>query len=295
MNRKIKMPDIDLSAVVSALNNKADVGLENSDKASVIEQLAQSGLNASEAALNVANAANTLIETSLPQKFDKTGGTIAGNTVVDGNLTVTGEINATITGSSESAISATKDSDGNIIVDTYLRKDDWLVDNDNTLQCTALEFKYAHQYNHGGYIDFHYGNSTTDFTSRIIEEQAGALGIYSNLYVNGSVNRRYNLCYNDAYTVLYYYEENTHYYLFGQRRNLSVSIQPGMEGGDLWTLPFSINGVLYATSLPLTAGNVGIIQNGVNWSSTNLEFRFLAYSASVNRVLNSYGFCVVAY
>lgn len=122
MNRKTKMSDIDLSAVVSALNNKADVGLENSDKASVIEQLAQSGLNASEAALNVANAANTLIETSLPQKFDKTGGTIAGNTIVDGNLTVTGEINATISGSSESATSATKDSNGNVIVDTYLKK-----------------------------------------------------------------------------------------------------------------------------------------------------------------------------
>ena len=132
------MSDINLSAVVSALNNKADNDLNNSNKAKEINTIAQAALTAANAsktsadsanvaanaALNVSNACNTLIETSLPNKFDKIGGTISGNTVIDGSLTVTGEINATITGSSDSAMSATKDSNGNVIVDTYLTKTD---------------------------------------------------------------------------------------------------------------------------------------------------------------------------
>ena len=118
------MSDINLSAVVSALNNKADISLENSDRANTIENIATAALNASEASLNVANACNTLINTTLPTKVNKSGDTFNGNVVVDGNLMVTGEINATIKGSSDSAVSATKDSNGNVIVDTYLTKAD---------------------------------------------------------------------------------------------------------------------------------------------------------------------------
>ena len=62
------MSDINLSAVVSALNNKADIGLENSDRANTIENIATAALNASEASLNVSNACNTLINTTLPTK-----------------------------------------------------------------------------------------------------------------------------------------------------------------------------------------------------------------------------------
>lgn len=34
------------------------------------------------------------------------------------------------------------------------------------------------------YIDFHYGNSSADYTSRIIERASGTLTVYNNLYVN---------------------------------------------------------------------------------------------------------------
>ena len=43
--------------------------------------------------------------------------------------------------------------------------------------------------NHGGYIDFHYGQSTGDFTTRIQEVGAGIL----RLYVNGSSNAVYDI------------------------------------------------------------------------------------------------------
>jgi len=38
-----------------------------------------------------------------------------------------------------------------------------------------LEFTTASTSSHGGYIDFHYGGSTSDFTSRIIEDGSGQL------------------------------------------------------------------------------------------------------------------------
>ena len=131
------------SAVASALNNKADIELENSTRASVIESLANSSYELANSTYTLASNAHELassthelatstsqlvtvftnqVENELNEKFEKTGGTISGNTVVDGNLTVTGIINATITGSSDSAMSATKDSNGNVIVDTYATK-----------------------------------------------------------------------------------------------------------------------------------------------------------------------------
>ena len=57
-------------------------------------------------------------------KVSKSGDTITGNLVVDSDVTVVGKINATIEGSSESAVSATKDSNGNVIVDTYATKNE---------------------------------------------------------------------------------------------------------------------------------------------------------------------------
>ena len=110
--------------VISVLNTKADTNLANSAKAYEIESIAESAASAANSANIVAQAASELINTSLPTKVNKFGDTINGNLIVDGNMTVTGEINATITGSSESAMSATKDSNGNIIVDTYATKND---------------------------------------------------------------------------------------------------------------------------------------------------------------------------
>ena len=113
-----------LNNVISTLNKKADTNLANSAKATEIENIANSAASAAQSAATVAHAASELINTALPQKVNKNGDIINGNLIVDGNMTVTGEINATITGSSESAMSATKDSNGNVIVDTYATKND---------------------------------------------------------------------------------------------------------------------------------------------------------------------------
>jgi hypothetical protein len=113
-----------INNVISALNTKADTNLANSARATEIASIAESAASAANSANIVAQAASELINTSLPTKVNKFGDTINGNLIVDGNMTVTGEINATITGSSESAMSATKDSNGNVIVDTYLTKTD---------------------------------------------------------------------------------------------------------------------------------------------------------------------------
>lgn len=110
--------------VINVLNNKADVNLENSAKAGEIERLANSTHKLANSTSQLVSVFVNQVENELDEKFEKSGGTISGNTVVDGNLTVTGTINATITGSSDSAMSATKDSDGNVITSTYLKKID---------------------------------------------------------------------------------------------------------------------------------------------------------------------------
>lgn len=42
-----------------------------------------------------------------------------------------------------------------------------------------IEFAPTTTANNGGYIDFHYNNSTEDYTSRIIENESGKLDIYA--------------------------------------------------------------------------------------------------------------------
>ena len=79
------------------------------------------------AASKVADAAVDLIEVQMPLKVNKSGDTFNGNVVIDGNLTVTGDVNIPadgISGSVEVATSATKDGLGNVISDTYLTKTD---------------------------------------------------------------------------------------------------------------------------------------------------------------------------
>lgn len=61
------------------------------------------------------------------EKFDKTGGTIDGNLIVTGDVTVEGTINASISGTSENAVRseyATKDATGNVITETYATKEE---------------------------------------------------------------------------------------------------------------------------------------------------------------------------
>lgn len=128
MSNQINM---DVAAVIAALNKKydADQGQQTYETSTEAKSAAQAAIMAAEAAQMTANAATKvadaavdLIDVSLPLKYDKSGGTITGNAVVDGNLTVTGTINATISGTTSDAVRATKDSNNNVIVDTYATK-----------------------------------------------------------------------------------------------------------------------------------------------------------------------------
>ena len=62
-----------------------------------------------------------------------------------------------------------------------------LVSNSN-IGATSLELTHATPY-----IDFHYGNSTSDYTSRIIEESSGTLGMRNKLIVDGDLTNRSNV------------------------------------------------------------------------------------------------------
>lgn len=52
-----------------------------------------------------------------------------------------------------------------------------------TLNVPQIELTGSAEYNNGGYIDFHYGGSTDDYTSRIIEDVSGRLKVESNVYI----------------------------------------------------------------------------------------------------------------
>lgn len=57
------------------------------------------------------------------------------------------------------------------------------------MSASSFEFQgMATNANNGGFIDFHYNNSSADYTSRIIEEASGRLNINYSLYVNKSGN-----------------------------------------------------------------------------------------------------------
>ena len=58
-----------------------------------------------------------------------------------------------------------------------------------TNNISHIEFKPSSGASNGGFIDFHYGGSTKDFTSRIIEDAEGAITISaSTLKVTGNIN-----------------------------------------------------------------------------------------------------------
>ena len=57
----------------------------------------------------------------------------------------------------------------------------------------SIEFYPQSGVTNGGYIDFHYGGSTADYTSRIIESASGTITVTGNL----TASRVYNAVYND--------------------------------------------------------------------------------------------------
>ena len=66
------------------------------------------------------------------------------------------------------------------------------------------------------YIDFHYGSSKADYTSRIIEQSSGTLVDYGNLTITGDLNVKGKIYFNDKTQPprsdgrLYFYWDGTH-------------------------------------------------------------------------------------
>ena len=57
---------------------------------------------------------------------------------------------------------------------------------DENINPRAVELFPGASANHGGFIDFHFNNSTNDYTSRIIESAIGVLTLYGSLKSNGA-------------------------------------------------------------------------------------------------------------
>ena len=54
----------------------------------------------------------------------------------------------------------------------------------------SIELRPASGTTYGGYIDFHYGGSSNDYTSRIIEESSGRISIKAKLQTTGEINMK---------------------------------------------------------------------------------------------------------
>ena len=79
------------------------------------------------ASVGAVSKVNEKVEGLITSKLDTSGGTIDGNLTVTGDITVEGIINASISGTSESATNAEyafKDADGNTITSTYATKEE---------------------------------------------------------------------------------------------------------------------------------------------------------------------------
>ena len=83
------------------------------------------------AEIGEANAESLLASVSQLEagKLDKTGGGVSGNLSVSGDLFVGGQINASISGTSENAVKASQDAQGRVIDETYSTKQE-----NNTLE-----------------------------------------------------------------------------------------------------------------------------------------------------------------
>jgi hypothetical protein len=83
------------------------------------------------------------------------------------------------------------------------------------------------------YIDFHFSNSTSDYTSRIIESSSGYLQVTSNLMIGGSVTG-YKLYVNGTTALkgdIYYYGTNAHLSMIRFMDNTSDAYGNGISIG----------------------------------------------------------------
>ena len=77
----------------------------------------------------------------------------------------------------------------------------WL--SSNTFKGGGIEFSPANNPNHGGYIDFHYNGSTSDYTSRIIEVSEHVLEFTGSVQVKGFAKFFGNVIFSDSGSIAF--------------------------------------------------------------------------------------------
>lgn len=168
------IPKTDLASAVQTSLGKADSAVLYTSQSLTDTQKSQ-------ARTNIAAAPSAHNHNSL--YLPLTGGTLTGN--LTGKY-ITGTWLQTTSVADKAGDFATIDSEGWIYKRTAEEAKNDIV-RGNSLDPVAIEFKPGASAGHGGYIDFHYNNDSSDYTSRIIEMPEGTLR-YNNYEILSAKN-----------------------------------------------------------------------------------------------------------
>ena len=128
-----------------------------------------------------------------------------------------------LTGNAATATKATQDSNGNIITSTYLPLSGGTVTGNTTFSNPLTIHKGIELFHTTPYIDFHFNNSTNDYTSRISETSSGVLeatGTFkANTFYTGNWFRSTGTSgwFNDTYGGGIYMADNTYVRVYNNK------------------------------------------------------------------------------
>lgn len=139
-----------------------------------------------------------------------------------------------------------------------------------------IEFKTSTSSNYGGNIDFHHpSNDNTDYTSRIIELQAGRIDIYASngLFLNGirissAATRADKIAPNQANGTSYNIGDKIYRYSYG-----ASAVNQYVPSGGSWLLETFVFDKGQGTSC-INLGGVYIVSGGSKLD-TNVQFDFI--------------------
>ena len=122
-------------------------------------------------------------------------------------------------------------------------------------QATCLEFsEIGGSAGHGGYIDFHYNGSTSDYTSRIIEDASGVLKINNTIFakLSGNVSIGTSTISSDYKLNVAGYTKTTRLYLSD-----SVYLEYDSDNGGVYLYGAGFYTDSYISALGLSSGGGG--------------------------------------
>lgn len=165
---------------------------------------------------------NTTVATAINNRLPLSGGTLTGT--LTGQYII-GTWLKTTDASNKAGDFATIDSEGWIYKRpaSEVNKD---IINGNPIMPTSIELFPGNNTVHGGYIDFHYNNDSTDYTSRIIETPKGIIK-YNDRGILSTANiialRNVDLTFTNGIATYHNTEVNTRSVTFVQWRAGAVS------------------------------------------------------------------------